>query len=120
MASTPKTPAAVPAVRRFGMVIGLKADRVEDYKRVHAGPGVRDLLGIANIRNFNIFLHRLPDGKFYEFAYYEYVGTDYAGDMAKLAAHPRNIEWLKLCDPMQLPLPGEKSWVFMEQIYFNP
>ena len=35
-------------------------------------------------------------------------------------AHPRHVEWLKLCDPMQLPLPGEKSWSIMEPVYFNP
>ncbi len=96
-------------MRRYGMVIGLRDEREADYRRVHQGPGVRDLLREANIRNFNIFQHRLPDGKLYEFGYYEYVGTDHADDMAKLDAHPRHAEWLRLCDPMQLPLPAEKS-----------
>ena len=64
-----------------------------------------DLLAAANIRNFSIFLHRLPDGRLYEFGYYEYAGKDYERDMEALAAHPRNTEWLALCDPMQLPLP---------------
>ena len=109
-----------PPVRRYGMVIGLRDEREAEYRSVHDGPGVRDLLREANIRNFNIFLHRLPDGKLYEFGYYEYVGTDHAADMAKLDAHPRHAEWLRLCDPMQLPLPGEKSWSMMERVYFNP
>lgn len=107
-------------VKRFGMVIGIRPECIAEYKRVHAGPGVRDLLAAANIHNLNIFLHQLPDGKFYEFGYYEYTGDDYAADMAKLAAEPRNKEWLAICDPMQIPLPGEKSWVNMEQVYFNP
>jgi L-fuconolactonase len=107
-------------VLRFGMVIGLRDEREAEYRDLHLGPGVRDLLREANIRNFGIFLHRLPDGKLYEFAYYEYVGADHAVDMARLAAHPRHVEWLRLCDPMQLPLPGESSWAVMEPIYFNP
>ena len=73
-----------------------------------------------NIRNFSIFLHRLPDGLYYEFAYFEYRGSDYEKDMAALAAEPRNQAWLAQCDPMQLPLPGEASWAVMEAIYFNP
>lgn len=107
-------------LRRFGMVIRLRDEAAEAYKALHAGAGVRDLLTEANILNFNIFLHRLPDGSLYEFGYYEYVGNDYSADMAKLAAHPRHIEWLALCDPMQLPLPGQTGWTAMEQIYFNP
>jgi len=39
--------------------------------------------------------------------------------MAGLAAEQRNIEWLKLCDPMQLPLEGESGWAIMQQIYYN-
>lgn len=108
-----------PPVRRYGMVIGLRDEWEAEYRRLHEGPGVRDLLRGANIRNFNIFLHRLPDGKLYEFAYYEYCGTDHAGDMARLQAHPRHVEWLRLCDPMQLPLPGGTSWKPIDQVYFN-
>ena len=29
-------------------------------------------------------------------------------------------EWLKVCDPMQNPLPGEDSWAEMERVYYNP
>ena len=37
-----------------------------------------------------------------------------------LAKEPRTIEWLKVCDPMQKPLPGSKGWTDMERVYFNP
>jgi L-rhamnose mutarotase len=40
-------------VRRFGMAIGLRDACAAEYRRVHDGPGVRDLLREANIRNFN-------------------------------------------------------------------
>jgi L-rhamnose mutarotase len=71
------------------------------------------------MHNFSIFLTEI-DGKSYEFGYYEYTGVDFEADMTKLAVEPRNIEWLKVCDPMQIPLPGEKGWREMERIYYNP
>lgn len=109
-------------VKRIGMVIRLKEDRIEEYKQLHAddNPGVRDLLSKYNMRNFSIFLHRLDDGNYYEFGYYEYVGEDFEEDMRKLAAEPRNQAWLEVCDPMQIPLQGHESWVEMEQVYYNP
>ena len=91
-------------MRRFGMVIQLKEDHLEEYRELHRGAGIRDVISAANIQNFNIFLQRLPDGNLYEFAYFEYVGVDFESDMAQLASDPRNIEWHKLCDPMQKPL----------------
>jgi len=110
----------VKTIKRVGQVIGLKPEYIEEYKKLHAdsNPGVRDLLRKYHIRNFSIFLEQI-DGKWYEFAYYEYDGDDYEGDMKKLAEEPRNIEWLKICNPMQIPLPGAKGWKEMERIYFN-
>ena len=101
------------------MVIGIKPDQIEAYKDLHAGPGVRDLLRQAHIYNFSIFLRQLDDGKYYEFAHYEYVGDDYTADMAWLAAQPANQAWLALCDPMQIPLTGGSSWAEMTKIYYN-
>jgi L-rhamnose mutarotase len=106
-------------IRRVGMVIGLREECIGAYRALHDGPGVRDLLQAYNIRNFNIFLQKLPDGKFYEFAYYEYHGKDYEADFAKLAREQRNIEWLKQTDATQTPLPGYTSWTVMERIFFN-
>jgi L-rhamnose mutarotase len=108
-------------VKRVGMVIKIKPEFIEEYKTVHAdsNPGVRDLLIEANMRNFSIFLLQLDDGNWYEFGYYEYTGDDFEADMAKLDKHPRNIEWLKVCDPMQIPLEDYDGWAEMEQVYFN-
>jgi L-rhamnose mutarotase len=107
-------------IKRIGMVIGIKPDMVEEYKRLHSdsNPGVRDLLNKYHIHDLSIFLQEI-DGKLYEFGYYEYTGDDFEGDMAELAAEPRNIEWLKICDPMQIPLPGLEGWAEMERVYFN-
>ena len=108
--------------KRIGMVIKIHEDQIEEYKRIHSpgNPGVRDLLTKYNMSNFSIFLQKLDDGNYYEFGYYEYVGNDFEGDMTKLAKEPRNIEWLKVCDPMQIPLEGYDGWAEMKQVYFNP
>lgn len=108
-------------VKRVGMVVGIKPETIAEYKTLHAddNPGVRDLLTKYNMHNFSIFLQEI-DGKWYEFGYYEYTGDDFEGDMAKLAEEPRNIEWLEMCDPMQIPLPGTEGWTEMERVYYNP
>ncbi len=41
-------------------------------------------------------------------------------DIERLAREPRNLKWVKHCDPMQLPLPGENGRAEMEQVYVNP
>lgn len=114
-------PAEDKTVKRIGMVIGIKPEMIQEYKRLHAdsNPGVRDLLTTANMENFSIFIHQFDDGNYYLFGYYEYTGNDFDADMAKLAKEERNIEWLKVCDPMQMPFKGQKSWSEMEQVYYN-
>lgn len=108
-------------VKRVGMVIEVKENRLNEYRELHSDshPGVRDLLAKAKMRNFSIFLTTLPDGKHYLFGYYEYHGSNYEADMAWIDAEPRNKEWLSVTDPMQIPLPGQKSWKVMEEVYHN-
>ena len=109
-------------VQRIGMVIGIRPDRLSAYEALHAASnsGVRDLLDKYHMHNFSIFIHRLDNGKYYLFGYYEYTGKDYKADMEKLAAEPRNQQWLRTTDPMQIPLPGESSWSIMREVYYNP
>ena len=66
---------------RYGSVIGLRAEKLEEYKKLHAAvwPKVVAAVREANIRNFSIYLRKLPDGKYYLFSYMEYVGDDFAG-----------------------------------------
>ena len=108
-------------IKRVGMVIKIKEDKIEEYLKLHSDSvgGVRDLLKKYNLRNFSIFMTQLDDGNFYEFGYYEYWGLNYKKEMEELSKEPRNIEWLEICDPMQIPLKGESSWKEMELIYFN-
>jgi len=110
-----------PDIKRIGMVIKLDSLRMKEYLALHddSNAGVRDLLEKYNLRDFSIFVTRLDDGNYYEFGYYEYIGKNYEADMAALDNEPRNKEWLKICDPMQIPLKGETSWKKMKQVYFN-
>jgi len=58
-------------MQRMGMVIGLKPEKIEDYKRLHADvwPSVLNQIAESNIRNFSIFLKE-PENLL--FGYWEY------------------------------------------------
>lgn len=105
---------AEPRVRRFGQIIGLKPEKVEEYQKLHAAvwPSVLKKIKECNIRNYSIFLKEVEKGKFYLFAYFEYTGSDYQADMARMAADPETRRWWKETDPCQqaIPLKGDKEW----------
>ncbi len=102
---------------RYGSLIGIKPDKLEEYKKHHAHvwPEVLDMIGKCNIRNYSIYY---KDGLL--FSYFEYHGTDYAADMAKMAADPKTQEWWAIMKPLQTPLetraPGE-WWAGMEEVF---
>ena len=104
---------------RLGQVIELLPEFRAEYTRVHAAghPGVRDLLSRHHLTNFSIFLQPVH-GRLLLFLYCEYVGANYAADMAALAAEPRDAAWHALCDPMQRSLCGG-GWQPMECVFFN-
>lgn len=102
---------------RIGQIIGMPPENLEEYKRWHAAvwPEVADMITQCHIRNYSIF-HK--DGLL--FAYFEYVGADYAADMAKMAAHPKTQEWWAVQMPLQRPLPTRKEgewWADMEEVF---
>jgi len=109
-------------MQRFGWVIGLRAEKIEEYKRLHAAawPDVLRMIRQCNLSNYSIYLRRLDDGKHYLFSYLEYTGDDFAADMAKMAADPTTQEWWKHCKPCHEPLadraPGE-WWATMEEVF---
>lgn len=107
-------------VKRVGMLVKLRPECLHEYLNLHAdaNPGVRDLLKKYHLNNFSIFLHQIGN-EWFEFGYYEYSGNDYESDLAALAAEPRNLAWLDVCNPMQHPLEGEQSWAMMRQVYYN-
>ena len=106
---------------RMGRVIGLKAEHIAEYKKLHAEtwPEIRATIGACNIRNYSIFL-REPENLL--FAYWEYVGTDFEADMARMAGDPVMQRWWKLTSPMQEPLETRAKgewWSDMEHVFFN-
>jgi len=107
---------------RYGTVIGVKADRLAEYKRLHAAvwPDVLKKITECRIRNYSIYLRRLPDGNHYLFSYFEYVGDDFAADMAKMAADPKTQQWWKVCMPCQEPLSDraeDEWWASMDEVF---
>lgn len=111
-----KTPA------RFGSVVGLRGEKLQEYKKLHAAvwPEVAKTIRDVNIRNYSIYLRKLPDGNYYLFSYFEYVGRDFAADMAKMAADPQTRRWWTFTDPCQTPLPDRKpgeQCAAMEEVF---
>jgi L-rhamnose mutarotase len=110
---------------RYGSVIKLKREKLDEYRRLHADawPAVLKTIRECNIRNYSIFLRQLDDGEHYLFSYYEYAGDDYQADLARMAADPTTQEWWAVCKPCQEPLdtrkPGE-WWSEMDTVFFFP
>jgi L-rhamnose mutarotase len=98
-------------VQRFGQVIRLQDDAVARYKELHASvrPEVLGMISACHLTNYTIFL-REPENLL--FAYFEYVGEDYAADMARMAADPVTQKWWAIAMPLQDPLPtrAEGDW----------
>jgi len=110
-------------MQRFGQVIRLKPGVLEEYKKYHAAvwPQVLDMITQCNIRNYSIHLRRMPDGKHYLFSYFEYVGSDFGADMAKMAADETTQRWWDECKPCQEPLPDLPEgdwWAPMEEVFY--
>ena len=104
-------------MKRYGSVIKVKPEAVTEYKRYHSAvwPDVLDKIKKCNIRNYSIYL---KDD--FLFGYFEYHGTDYKADMAKMAADSRTQEWWAVMMPMQQPLETRKEgewWAEMEEVF---
>ena len=104
-------------VVRYASVIRVKPEKLEEYKALHADPwpGIDRMIKACNIRNFSIYYR---DG--FLFSYFEYTGTDYEGDMRKMAQDSLTQAWWKLTDPCQIPVesaPEGVWWAPMEEVY---
>jgi len=102
---------------RYGSVIRVKPERLDDYKKLHAAvwPKVLAKITECNIRNYSIY-HR--DG--WLFSYFEYHGEDFDADMAKMASDPTTQEWWAVCKPCQEPLETKSEyewWASMEEVF---
>ncbi|WP_157018124.1 L-rhamnose mutarotase [Mesorhizobium xinjiangense] len=108
-------------MQRMGMVIGLDPEKVAEYKRLHAAawPEVLAMISACNIRNYSIFLKE-PENLL--FGYWEYHGTDFEADAAKMAADPKTQEWWAVCMPCQVPFETRQDgewWAMMEEVFHH-
>jgi L-rhamnose mutarotase len=104
-------------MKRFGQRIRVRPERIDDYERLHAQPwpGVLEQIHRSNIRNYTIFRHGTD-----LFAYFEYVGDDFAADMAAMAADATTRRWWALTDAMQEPLPEREPdawWTTLSEVF---
>ncbi|HIJ65539.1 MAG TPA: L-rhamnose mutarotase [Candidatus Hydrogenedentes bacterium] len=104
-------------MKRYGMIIRVRPDKLDEYKRLHANvwPNVLAKIRQCNIRNYSIYY---KDGIL--FSYFEYIGADYDADMNKMAADPTTQEWWAVCKPCQEPLESRAEgewWAQMEEVF---
>jgi L-rhamnose mutarotase len=104
-------------MKRFGMVSGIKPDRIDEYKKLHAEawPAVLEMIKSCNIRNYSIYL---KDNIL--FSYFEYIGDDFNADMDKMAADPTTQKWWDVCKPCQQPIETREKgewWANMEEVF---
>jgi L-rhamnose mutarotase len=104
-------------MKRYGSLIGLRPEALDEYKKYHAAvwPEVLTMIQKCNIRNYSIFL---KDSLL--FSYFEYHGTDYSSDMARMAADPKTQEWWAIMMPMQRPIETrgkDEWWASMQEVF---
>ena len=104
-------------MHRYASVIGLKAEHRVEYERLHSTVWLEVLKQIydSNIRNYSIFRY----GELL-FAYFEYVGVDFKGDMAQMAEDPTTQQWWDLCKPLQTPVADRQDgewWSNIPEIF---
>lgn len=106
-------------MQKMAMVIGIRPEKVAEYKTLHTQvwPAVLARIRQSHIRNYSIFL-REPENLL--FGYWEYVGSDFAADMAAMAADPETQRWWALTAPCQARLSSARDgeqWAMMEQVF---
>ena len=108
-------------MQRMGMVSGLQPAKVAEYRALHAAvwPEILTLISACNITQYSIFLKE-PENLL--FGTWTYIGRDFAADMAKMAADPRNQDWWTVCMPCQKPLETRKEgewWAMMDEVFHH-
>jgi L-rhamnose mutarotase len=109
-------------MQRYGSIIEVKEDKLDEYVRIHKNvwPDVLNMIKQCHIQNYSIYLRKLPNGKYYLFSYFEYVGDDFDMDMAKMTADEITQKWWDVCKPCQSPLEDRVEgewWAAMEEVF---
>lgn len=108
-------------MRRMGWVIGIRPEKIAEYKALHAAvwPDVLARISACGIRNYTIYL-REPENLL--FGHYEYHGEDFQADMARMAQDEATQRWWALTAPCQQPLETRNEgewWAPMEEVFHH-
>lgn len=108
------------SAQRHLQVVGLVPAHRDRYLELHAAvwPEVQHRLRSSNISNYTIFLrdHLL-------IGYFEYTGSDWPTDSARIASDPATREWWALTGPCQIPLvtaEPDEVWCDAQEIWHLP
>lgn len=104
-------------MKRFGQVLQLKPECINEYVKYHADvwPGVLAQIKKSNIQNYSIFLQ---DNVL--FAYFEHTGNDFEQDMKKMALDAETQRWWAVMEPMQekwATASAEEWWCNMTEVF---
>lgn len=110
-------PVASQPVRRVASVVGVADEHAEEYLRLHRSvwPDVLAMLEAAHVTNYSIYRH----GDLL-FSYFEYRGSDYEADMARIEQDPATQRWWSEVMPLQRTLrsgDGEPWWTPLDEVF---
>jgi L-rhamnose mutarotase len=92
---------------RYGMVTGLKPEKLSYYKELHAKPWPAVLAKIkeCNIENYSIYMQKI-ENRYYLFSYFEYTGNDFDADMKKNGIRYDNTTVVERNRPLPVAFAG--------------
>ena len=108
-------------VKRILTVAELKADKVEDCKKLFAAvpAGVVSLLKAAHLRNMTTYLKEIG-GKHYMLTYVEYTGSDFPRDMLALSRAEPFKSWQESFNASVAAIyPGKRMSGDLEEVFFT-
>lgn len=119
---TTNTQTVAQSIKRYGSITGLKPEKMDYYKQLHANAwtGILKKIKDCHIQNYSIYVKEI-EGKPYLFSYFEYVGNDFEKDMQSMATDTLTQRWWRETDPCQQPLPDAaakgKMWSDAEEVF---
>lgn len=111
-------------VKRYGMITGVKPEKLAYYKALHAQPWPPVMAKIkeCHIQNYSIYLQKIEE-RYFLFSYFEYTGNNFDADMKMMAADTATQRWWRETAPCQLPLPealaSHQVWTSMEEVFHS-
>ena len=108
-------------MKRFGQVLGIKRECIEEYRRYHVAiwPEIAHAISASGIKNYSIYLDE-PSALL--FSYFEYHGSDaeFGSRMVQLSRAPRMREWWDLMEAMQVCRPDRANgdwWTTLPEVF---